>query len=201
VPVSLEHPTFSLANSGADFNSTEDLLFPMVDAGQGRSRGVEVFVKKTLTERIYGQIAYSFSRTEQAALDGVYRRGSYDTPQVMTLLGGYRLGRRWEFSGRYSLSSGRAYTPALMPESLTQNRWIYDLSRVNGEPLPTYDRLDLRLDRQFTLKRTHIAFFAEAQNLLNKRTAVAYEWNAKTSALQAQQQLGRLPILGLTVEF
>jgi hypothetical protein len=201
VPVSVEHPTFTLANTGAQFSTTEELLFPMVDAGKGRVRGVELFVKKTLTDRTYGQIAYSYSRSENAALDGVFRPGAFDTPHILTVLGGYRLGHGWDFSGRFSVSSGRPYTPALMPESFQQDRWIFDLSRVNAGRLPTYHRLDLRFDRQFTLGNAHLAFFGEVQNVYNQRTVIAYEWNAKSDQQQGQRQIGRLPILGLTIKF
>jgi hypothetical protein len=177
------------------------LLLPMASAGEGRARGLELFLKKRLDGGLYGQIAYSLSRTEQAALDGVFRRGSFDTPHVFTAVGGYQLGGRWEFSGRFTLASGRPYTPPLLPESADQNRLIYDVDRFNSERLPVFHRLDLRLDRKFRFFGRNAALFAELQNLYNHRSVVEYSWNQKTRQLYAEKQLGLLPVVGINVEF
>ena len=191
----------TLANHGSEFNTSDLLLLPMSSAGNGHVRGLEFFLKKRLTEGLYGQIAYSLSRTEQAALDGVLRRGSFDTPHVLTAVGGYRIGERWELSSRFTLASGRPYTPPLMPESYDQNRLIYDLERFNAERFPAFHRLDVRVDRKFRLLGRNASLFAEVQNLYNHQSTINYEWNQKTRELNAEKQLGFLPIVGINVEF
>jgi hypothetical protein len=199
-PVSIDFPQLTLANHGIGFDMT-NLLLPLTSAGAGRSHGAEVFIKKPLSSRTYGQVAYSLGRTEHAALDGVVRRGAFDTPHVLTLLGGWRPGSRWALSGRFSFASGRLYTPALLPESEQQNRWIHDLSRVHGSRLPPVHRLDLRLDRRVRWAGADFALFFEAQNVYNRRAVLEFEWNEKTRAPHAVRQLGTLPILGLNVKF
>ena len=199
-PVSVDFPALTLANSGIGFDMA-NILFPMTSQGRGRAEGLEVFVKKRLSGGRYGQMAYSLSRTEQAALDGILRRGAFDTPHVLTLLGGSTLGGRWDVSGRFTYASGRVYTPALMPESLGQNRLIYDLAQFNALRLPNLHRLDLRLDRKLRWRRADLSFFVEAQNVYNRRAIVEYEWNAKTHEPHGVKQLGLLPILGLNVKF
>jgi hypothetical protein len=200
-PVSLPYPQLTLANHGSEFNTSDLLLLPMSSAGKGHVRGLEFFLRKRLTGGLYGQIAYSLSRTEQAALDGVFRRGSFDTPHVLTAVGGYRIGERWELSSRFTLASGRPYTPPLMPESYDQNRLIYDLERFNAERLPAFHRLDARVDRKFGLLGRNTSLFAEVQNLYNNQSTISYEWNEKTRALHAEKQLGFLPVLGINIEF
>jgi hypothetical protein len=200
-PVSLQYPQLTLANHGSEFNTSDLLLLPMSSAGTGHVRGLEFFMKKRLTGGLYGQIAYSLSRTEQAALDGVLRRGSFDTPHVLTAVGGYRIGERWELSGRFTLASGRPYTPPLMPDSFDQNRYIYDVERFNAERLPAFHRLDLRVDRKFGLLGRNTSLFAEVQNLYNNQSTINYEWNEKTRELHAEKQLGLFPIVGINIEF
>jgi hypothetical protein len=158
-------------------------------------------LKKRLAGGLYGQMAYSLSRTEQVALDGVLRRGSFDTPHVFTSVGGYQLGERWELSGRFTVASGRPYTPPLLPESVDQNRLVYDVARFNAERLPTFHRLDLRVDRKFTLFGRNTSLFAEMQNLYNHRSVIEYSWNQKTQELYAEKQLGLLPVVGINIEF
>ena len=89
-PVASDLPTVSLANIGDTFDVRE-ILFPLTSAGEGHSEGVEFFVEKRLSSKLYGQGNLSFSRTRHAGLDGVLRPGSFDYPFVFNLLGGYRL--------------------------------------------------------------------------------------------------------------
>ena len=69
-PVASDLPTVSLANIGDTFDVRE-ILFPLTSAGEGHSEGVEIFVEKRLTSKLYGQGNLSFSRTRHAGLDGV----------------------------------------------------------------------------------------------------------------------------------
>jgi hypothetical protein len=200
-PASLDYPQLTLANHGSEFNTSDLLLLPMASAGEGRVRGLELFVKKRLASGLYGQIAYSLSRTEQAALDRVFRRGSFDTPHVLTTVGGYRLGEQWELSGRFTFASGRPYTAPLLSESVEQNRLVYDVQRFNAERLPAFHRLDVRVDRKFRLFGRNTSLFAEMQNLYNHRSVIEYSWNQKTRELYAEKQLGLLPVLGINIEF
>jgi hypothetical protein len=78
-PVSLEYPQLTLANRGGEFNTSDLLLLPMSSDGNGRVQGLELFLKRRLARGFYGQIAYSWSQTAQAALDRAFRRGSFDT--------------------------------------------------------------------------------------------------------------------------
>jgi hypothetical protein len=102
----------------------------------------------------------------------VFRRGSFDTPHVLTAVGGYHVGERWEVSGRFTVASGRPYTPPLLPESVEQNRLIYDVGRFNAERLPVFHRLDVRVDRKFRSFGRHASLFAEMQNLYNHRSVI-----------------------------
>jgi hypothetical protein len=199
-PVSLEYPTLSLANTG-DVFGVGGLLFPMVSQGDGRSRGLELFLHKRLTRGLYGQVSYTLSRTEHAALDDVLRRGTFDAPHTASIIGGYRAGPSWEFSTRFTFISGRPYTPPLVTESQAQNRWISDLGRVNAERTPSYHRLDLRVDRRFSLGPTYTTFFFEAQNVYNRENVFRYAWNPKTRMVDADLQFAFLPVFGVNVEF
>jgi len=76
--------------------------------------------------------------------------------------------------GRFTFSTGRPWTPPLMPESYEQNRWIYDPSAFNAGRLPSFHRLDIRVDRQ---------------------------WNQRERSVDTARQLGVLRVIGLNVKF
>ncbi len=141
-PVAATLPSVSLANIGDTFDVRE-ILFPLTSAGRGDAYGVELFVEKRLTSKIYGQTNLAFSRTRHAALDGILRPGSFDYPFVFNVTGGYRLTPKWEISTRVAALGGRPYTPYDEAVSAAQYRGVYDLTRVNGERGP-----DLRAHRR-----------------------------------------------------
>jgi hypothetical protein len=199
-PVAADLPTVSLANIGDTFDLRE-ILFPLMSAGQGYSEGIEFSVEKRLTSKLYGQGNLSFSRTRHAGLDGVLRPGSFDYPFVFNLLGGYRLSPKWELSARLSFLSGRPFTPYDQAVSTAQRRGVYDLTRVNAERAPDYGRVDIRVDRTFTVGAQPLNVFLGVQNVTNRRNFASYSWNRRTNAQQFGEQQGIFPILGFDWRF
>ena len=199
-PVASDLPTVSLANIGDTFDVRE-ILFPLTSAGEGYSEGVEVFVEKRLTSKLYGQGNLSFSRTRHAGLDRVLRPGSFDYPFVFNLLGGYRLSPAWELSARLSFLSARPFTPYDQAVSTEQRRGVYDLTRVNAERAPDYGRVDIRVDRTVTVGGQPLNLFFGVQNVTNRRNFASYNWNRRTNTQQFGEQQGIFPILGLDWRF
>ena len=199
-PVASELPQVSLANLGDTFDIRE-ALFPLTSAGSGDSTGLEFFVEKRLTSKIYGQANLAFSRTRHAGLDGVRRPGSFDYPTIFNLTGGYRVSPKWELSTRMSVLGGRPYTPFDTEVSTAQYRGVYDLARVNAERAPAYARFDVRIDRTFTIGGQPLNVFAGVQNLTNRRNVGGYIWNRAINAADVNEQQGIFPILGLDWKF
>jgi hypothetical protein len=160
-----------------------------------------VLAKRRLTDRAYGQAAYTWSSVEHAGTDGVIRRGAFDTTHVLTALAGRQFGSHWQASGRFTFSTGRPWTSPLMPESYDQNRWIYDTSAFNAGRLPAFHRLDLRVDRQFQYRRAQMLVFADIQNVLGHDAVIEYLWNQRERRVDTARQLGVLPVIGLNVKF
>jgi len=199
-PVASDLPTVSLANIGDTF-AVREILFPLTSAGEGDADGVEMFVEKRLTSKLYGQGNLSFSRTRHAGLDRVLRPGSFDYPFVFNLLGGYRLSPAWELSARLSFLSGRPFTPYDQAVSTEQRRGVYDLTRVNAERAPDYGRVDIRVDRTFTVSGQPLNLFFGVQNVTNRRNFASYSWNRRTNTQQFGEQQGIFPILGVDWRF
>ena len=199
-PVAATVPSLSLANIGDTFDVRE-ILFPLESVGRGFAEGVEFFIEKRLTAKAYGQANLSFSRTRHAGLDAVLRPGSFDYPYVFNLVGGYRLTPKWEMSVRGSVLAGRPFTPYDEVTSASQRRGVYDLSRVNAERIANYARLDVRVDRTFTVGGQPLNIFAGVQNLTNRVNVGGYSWNRRTNASQFGEQQGIFPILGFDWRF
>ncbi len=67
--------------------------------------------------------------------------------------------------------------------------------------MPDFQRLDLRVDRKFQWGRTNVSFYLEAQNIYNRKNAIAFDWNPKTNQPDTQKQIGLLPAFGITIKF
>jgi outer membrane receptor protein involved in Fe transport len=199
-PVSLQFPSFSLANAGDTFVVTE-LLLPYISAGRGRVRGVEAAWEHKFSNNWYALLNASFSRTRFAALDGVARPGTYDYPAISNAVGGYQWRKKWDFSARLAYLSGKPYTPFDEVLSRRQNRGIYDLARVNALRAPDYARLDLRVDRTFTVRGQPLLVFFGVQNGLNRRNSSGFTWDRVNNSVRVNRQLGVFPLIGLDWRF
>lgn len=199
-PVSTTIPSLSLASIGDTFN-LRDVLFPLTAVGRGWAEGVEVSAEKAFTDTWYGQANVALSRSRQAGRDSVFRPGSFDYPRIVNVAGGYRVNSRWDVSVTLAYLAGRPYTPFDLQQSATQRRGIYDLSRVNAGRLPDYFRLDVRVDRRFTVAGRPVTVFAGAQNVTNRRNVAGYTWNRRRNAVDTNEQLGVFPVLGFEWQF
>ncbi len=195
-PVSTQFPTLSLASVGDTFQ-VRDILFPLTSAGRGRARGVEFFAEKKWGSRWFGNANLSLSRSRQAGLDGVQRPSTYDFPVIFNSVGGYRLNKKWEFSARTTVTSGRPYTPFDTPLSTQQRRGIFDLTQVNSLRVPAYIRIDVRVDRTFTFRDKPLLVFLGAQNVINRTNLSGYQWARQANRPIGNEQIGLFPIIGL----
>ncbi len=198
-PVARDFPSISLANLG-DASDVSLFLVPMVSAGTGRTRGLELFAQKKLGRRLYGQASYAFARAEHRALDGVWRPGAYDLPHVATLVGGWKVMPALEVSGHASYTSGRPITPLDLAASAAQNREVADAARINGARAPEYWRLDLRADRRFRFPWGNLLIYLEVDNVTNHENVRGYIWNKRLQRLDHEPQAGRMIIGGINFE-
>jgi hypothetical protein len=198
-PVSTQFPGITAADTGEQVDVFYYML-PYVSQGRGRASGVELYVQRKLSGRIWGQVSYAYSRTENRALDGVWRSSTFNLPHVLAVVGGLKASRTFELSTKFTYTSGRPLTP-LLPESYEQNRMIFDLTRVNAERSPSYHRLDLRFDRRQSHRWGNLLFYVELDNVYNRKNVLAYDWNAKKRERNTLSQLTFMAIGGVNIEF
>ena len=193
-PVALNVPQLSLANITNTFGQAF-LMFPMTSKGLGIARGVELALDCKLSSRFSLTSSMTYSRSWYSGLDGVLRRGSFDLPFVANIAGNLRLGKTMIMSSRYSLASGRPYTPDNLPRSTSQNRDVYDLSKINAARGPEYSRLDFRLEQSHPVKRGTFTWHLGLQNAMGTNNFYSYEWRPRATGagVLAQDQMPRFP--------
>src|SRR5699024_8263314 len=92
-PIS-ETTGISMANQGAEFGSvgSERLL----TQGKGDAYGVEFFMQKKMTNRLFYVLSYSYVISKFSGLDGELKPSSWDNRQLFSATAGYKLKNDWD---------------------------------------------------------------------------------------------------------
>ncbi len=118
----------------------------------GHSYGVEVFLRRRLTERVGGFISYTLSRSERS-LRRLKFASRFDRTHVLNAALSFDLGRRWRAGGRFMFYSG-------FPVNTDQGPMR----------IPPFWRQDLRLEKRWRLgeRGSWALVFEVANATLNK---------------------------------
>ena len=167
--------------------------------GLGRIYGAELAVRIDPRGRFFGYISYTLSRSERKDPgDEDWRLFDFDQPHIFTASAVYRLGRGWEAGATMRLVSGNPDTDII---SASQNVIAEQHSPVFG-PLnairsPAFNRLDLRIEKQWTFTHWKLALYLDVQNVYNADNPEGYTYDFEYRKRQPIRGLPILPILGL----
>lgn len=145
--------------------------------GSGVSRGFEVFLRRNLTTRLFGWIAYTWSlnRVRDNAAGDLYP-SPYDQTHIFHLVGDYRVSTNWSFGGRYLFQSGNTYTPvtgSVYDTNLDKYTPRYASTDKNAARLPltrnmsVFANRDILYDRWTFKLRFGVENFALGKNVTN----------------------------------
>ena len=199
-PASLTRPYLVLANTGAGYSGLDDGfasfgLDPLANRGKGRSRGVELFMQKKLSETpFYGLVSLSLGETKFTALDGVSRSGSWDQRFIANIGGGYIFNASWEIGVKFRLATGRPYTP-FNPDGSR------DEANYNSLRIPTNHSLDIRVDRFWMFNSWMLVTYIDIQNIYNRRPKDVPRWDQRTMQVDDSAAIGILPSIGVAIGF
>jgi TonB family protein len=176
--------------------------------GLGSVIGLETLIKYKPDERFFGWLAYTLSRSVlQESPTSEERLFEFDQTHNLIVLGSYRLGRGWEFGGRFRLVSGPLATPALaypsLPALYAADAGTY--TPLQGEPfsrrLPLFHQLDLRVDKRWQFRDWRFSAYLDVQNVYNNAAAEALVYNYNFSKEQYQTGIPIIPSIGVRGEF
>jgi hypothetical protein len=199
-PASLARPYLVLANTGAGFGGSEEGFAsfgfdPLVSAGSGQARGVELLIQKKLSEvPCYGTVSVSYNESEFKGLDGVLRPSSFDQRWIINIGGGYVFNEKWEFSTKFRYSTGRPYTPFGLGG--TQSTGLYNSARIDAN-----HSLDVRVDRRWSFGSWSLDTYIDLQNIYNRKPIDVPRINRRTGEIEQTASIGILPSIGISAEF
>jgi TonB family protein len=174
---------------------------PYVNDGIGRVKGLEVAGRKQAKGRWFGFLSYTLMKSERKDGDGPWRPFNYDQRHIFTLAGNVILGRGWEAGGVIRIVTGVPRTPVVgATQSLDNDYWQPADGRLNSARAPTFNRIDLRVEKKWVFDSWRLALYLDVQNVYNSKNpeGVTYQYNYKRSA--QIRGLPIIPILGLRGE-
>lgn len=208
-----------------DFAASCDLVGSGVDVDDacvdkrvtGRTVGLEILLRRSLTQRLTGWIAYTLSRTTRETLretlEDVQRRvidggpanprslveipGDFDRTHVLNVIAAYDLGRSWRLGGRFFFYTGRPYTI---------RAGGYPIPPYNESRLPDFVRVDGRLEKAWRLgEKSRISFVVEWLNMTLAKEATSVdcdlESRSKLTVTNCEtREIGPITIPSLGVE-
>jgi TonB family protein len=130
----------------------------------GRSVGVELYLRRRLSERLGGFVAYTLSSSTRS-FDDVHAFSGWDRSHVLSSALSYDLGRRYRVGGRFTFYTG-------IPATVSDTRLLDRFPRTDA-----YYRLDLRFEKRWLLGAdgASCALFFEMLNATLNKEAVQRE--------------------------
>ncbi len=129
----------------------------------GRTYGLELLLRRSLTQKLTGWISYTLSRTTRQTRTAAYTLeslqtetartkvvtdqeipGDFDRTHVLNVIGAYDLGRGWRAGARFYFYTGRPYS---------RQAFGYTVPPFNEERYPDFYRIDARVEKAWKVGR------------------------------------------------
>lgn len=174
--------------------------------GSLRSRGAEVFVRRAMSERWFGWLAYTWSKTEERKSDETdWYTGDQDQTHVLSVAGNYRWTATWETGGRLSSHTGDVYTskvgPAVYNANLDKYQSRNDVNTINNKRLPHYNELALYSAHDFLWDTATLTFRWGLEYLWFKPQVLQQTTNYDYTKEEPSQGVPPIPYIELRGEF
>jgi hypothetical protein len=176
-PVSIPEG-ISLANKGTEFGAIGNE--PVVQNGEGRAYGFELFLQQKLSRRFFGVFSYTLYWSEFSGINGRFAPAAWDNRHLVTYTMGYKLPRNWELGLKFRYQGAAPYTPFDLEQSranfLTLGTGVLNNALVNTERLPAFHAGDLRIDKKWNFRRLTFDLFFDIQNFYGSKSIGAPQY-------------------------
>ena len=174
-----------------------------LNQGLGRSYGVEVLLRRDLSARFYGWVAYTLSRSDLLPRNDVdWRAFNFDQPHNLIVVAGYRPSPAWELSMRYRFVSGNPTAPVTSAVfDADSGRFNPDSGNLGDARLPAFSQLDARAQYTWTSNLWQVSAYLDVQNVLNHTNEELHVWDYRYRQQGSISGLPVLPTLGVKVRW
>jgi TonB family protein len=170
-----------------------------VNEGRRDSFGLELLIKREISEHAFGWLSYTFSRShQQQHPDQPFRATAFDQPHVMNAVASWKPGKGWELGARFQLASGRPDTPVL---GSTYDADTGEYVPVRGElrsiRTPLFTQLDVRAEKTWLYQNWSLSLYLDIINVTNAENVEATQYDYRFRESAPVTGFPILPTLGL----
>ncbi|HYE88249.1 MAG TPA: TonB-dependent receptor, partial [Vicinamibacterales bacterium] len=144
----------------------------------GEARGIEALLRRDSAAGLSGWIGYAFGDHTQADAGGPAFAADFDQRHAVSAFARYPLSNRMAIGAKVRYGTNYPLTGFIAPQAAMPNQrpllgggvpLFYTLTDArNTQRLPSYFRVDLRLDRTFTWGSRRATLFAEVANATDR---------------------------------
>ena len=165
----------SLANKGADFEVLGNEF--LLSKGKGKSYGFEFLFQQKLKNNFYSILSYTFFFSRFSNLDNIYLPSVWDNRHLVSFTGGYKLKKNWEISSKLRYTDKTPYAPVnILSSNISYPEIIFDYSQLGNFFLPSFTKLDIRVDKRWNFKSISMNFYIDVENILANEIPVPPEY-------------------------
>jgi hypothetical protein len=204
-PVLARLPQVTLAHRFQGFSPS--VPEALQGGGRGRAQGVEVEVEASSARLRLGG-AYTLSWSTFAGATGAWAPSAVDARHNVQVNVRLQVGGGTAVFVRGQALSGQPYTPFDVARSAAEYalRGIsaLDYGRLNAARLPSFQRLDVRLEHRLGGGTWGATVYGEVQNVTNHRNVLGYSYHPEAAVPEEgipHTNPGVLPLLGLRLNW
>jgi hypothetical protein len=173
--------------------------------GKGYVYGGEIMLRHNWTDRFFGWVSYSISRSMRTDGPGTeYRLFDQDQTHNLVALASWQFYRGWRLGSRFQLASGEPVTKYPRSVFNADNGTyipVFGPEENNADRRPVYHRLDIRLDKEWLFDNWVLLTYIEVQNVYNRENPVNKVDNYDYTEIEYQSDMPIMPSIGITGEF
>ncbi len=178
------------------------------NSGNGKAYGVELFIKKSLTDKFSGWLSVTGSKSK---IENNQRNETfftrYDQPIIASLVLSSKLENNWFIDLKWYFRSGRPYTPVIDAEPIVNKNtgetsfYRAVFGKINSARYPVYHRMDARISKRMNFSRWTLETYIGVLNLYNRDNVNEYIYSFNYSTKSPTFQLPLFFTFGVNATF
>jgi hypothetical protein len=175
------------------------------DTGSRRTYGFEAFIRRNLTEKFFGWLAYTYSVSEERKSDrDTWFTSEYDQTHILNLAGSYKISAYWDLGTRVKYNTQSPYTPvsgSVYNSNLDKYQPIYDTKNPYSARPPASNSIALfaTYDALYDTYRLKYQFGVDYLSVGRRVDSVQYNYDY--SEKEEMSSLPPIPYIQISGEF
>lgn len=181
---------------------TPPIAEALVARGEGRAGGMQVLLRYTLNDDLFGWVAYTLMRAERRDADSEsWRLFDGDQTHVLSAVASYEIGLGFTAGARFRYASGFPRTP-VASAYFNARDGVFEpvFGEQNTDRLPDFLQLDVRVAWSRVFDPIALSVYLDVQNITHRTNPEDIVYTRDFSRSAFISGLPFLPVLGIRAE-